>query len=131
MTFDQPWVGNTSGYPHIIKDGNLYRMFYSGWQYRIEPGVLTKGHGAVLCYAESRDGIMWTRPALGLVGWPGPNGSQQNNILPVSGRAGEFYIILSTFTVFKDDNPACADDARYKGLALATPRDKASTLPKR
>lgn len=33
--------------------------------------------------------------------------------------------------MFKDENPACAADARYKGLVLASPTDKKSTLPAR
>lgn len=131
IVFDQPWEGNTSGYHSIIKDGDLYRLFFRGWQYRIEPGVFNQRHGPVLCYAESRDGLNWTRPDLGLVGYPGPNGSKQNNILSISGLVGELNLILSTFTLFRDENPACEADARYKGLVLAMPRDKASTLPKR
>jgi len=120
MVWDQPWEGNTSGYPNVVKDGDLYRLYYRGWQYRIEPKVFNQFHSALLCYAESRDGVHWTRPELGLVGYPGPKGSKQNNILPVGGKVGDLSIQLSTFTVFKDDNPACAPDARYKGLALAT-----------
>jgi len=85
----------------------------------------------VLCYAESRDGINWTKPELGLVGYPRPTASKQNNILLLNGTVGELRFDVSTFTVFKDENPACAADARYKGLVLASPTDKKSTLPAR
>jgi len=118
MVWDQPWEGNTSGYPNIVKDGDLYRLYYRGWQYRIEPGVFNQFHSALLCYAESRDGIHWTRPELGLVPF---KGSTKNNILHAGGKVGDVSLVLSTFTVFKDDNPACAADARFKGLVLAMP----------
>jgi len=120
MVWDQPWEGNTSGYPSVFKDGDLYRMYYRGWQYKIETGKLSQGHGALLCYAESHDGVHWTRPELGLVGYPGPKGSKKNNILLTGHKVGNLYVVLSTFTEFKDDNPSCAADARYKGLVLTT-----------
>jgi hypothetical protein len=40
------------GRPYVIKDGGLYRMFY---------GAGTKAEGYRLAYAESVDGIRWTR----------------------------------------------------------------------
>lgn len=40
------------GRPYVIKTGDLYRMFY---------GAGTKTHGYRLAYAESTDGIKWTR----------------------------------------------------------------------
>ena len=124
MVWDKPWEGNTTGYATVIQDGDLYRMFYRGWQYRIEPGVFNQKHSATLCYAESRDGIHWTRPELGLFGYPGPTGSKQNNIVLLGGKLGDLRFDPSTFMVLKDDNPACAPDARFKGLVLATPFDK-------
>ncbi|MBM3892176.1 MAG: hypothetical protein FJ388_23930, partial [Verrucomicrobia bacterium] len=85
MVWDQPWEGNTSGYPNVFQDGNLYRMYYRGEQYKIEPGKLSQGHSAMLCYAESRDGIHWARPELGLVPF---KGSKKNNIVFAGGRVG-------------------------------------------
>jgi hypothetical protein len=131
MVWDQPWEGNASGFPTIIKEDDLYRMFYRGWQFRIEPGVFNQKHSGMLCYAESRDGVCWTRPDVGMCGYPGPKGSRKNNILLTPGNVGDLWFAPDTFTVFKDENPSCAEDARYKGLVLAMPCDKASTLPKR
>jgi len=119
MVWDQPWEGNTSGYPNVFKDGELYRMYYRAWACSIAPGKLSQAHSAMLCYAESRDGIHWTRPEMGLVGYPGPKGSKKNNIVFAGGKVGNLSVVVSTFTEFKDDNPACAADARYKGLVLA------------
>ena len=64
-------------------------------------------HREVTCYAESRDGIHWTKPELGLFEF---NGSKQNNI--VWDGPG-----THNFTPFLDTNPACPPDAKYKALA--------------
>ncbi len=58
--------------------------------------------------AESDDGIRWTRPKLGLFEF---GGSKENNIVwgAAGGRA-------HNFTPFRDANPACAPDARYKAF---------------
>ena len=40
LTFDQPWEGNASGYATVIQDGELYRMFYRGHRYLLDPPPL-------------------------------------------------------------------------------------------
>ena len=40
LTFDEPWEGNASGYPTVIQDGDLYRMYYRGHRYIIDPPPL-------------------------------------------------------------------------------------------
>ena len=70
---DAPWEGNTSGYHTIFQDGNLFRAYYRGSHYG-PSGIYTP----VVCYAESRDGIEWYRPELGLVNF---RGSTRNNII--------------------------------------------------
>src|SRR5689334_375825 len=72
--FDQPWEGVTSGYVSVFKDGDIYRMYYRGSNdpsYTIKATVrpeekLLPEHAQFACYAESKDGINWTRPNLGL-----------------------------------------------------------------
>lgn len=56
------------------------------------------------CYAESKDGIHWTRPDLGLFEF---NGSRNNNIIVIAGG-------LDNSTPFKDTRPDCPADQRYK-----------------
>lgn len=46
----------------VFKDGDIYRMYYRGMS--TEAAQRT-------CYAESRDGIEWTRPNLGLCEFEG------------------------------------------------------------
>jgi hypothetical protein len=106
FTADQPWEGNTSAYYTIFEDDGRYRMYYRGGHF----DVATKkaAHREFTCYAESADGIHWTRPELGLFAFKGSN---RNNIIWQGPGA-------HNFTPFKDTNPACAPEARYKALAL-------------
>jgi hypothetical protein len=72
--FNKPWEGVFSGYTTIIKDSNLYRMYYRGI-----PTAGSDGSDAeVTCYAESPDGINWIKPDLGLYE---VQGSRNNNII--------------------------------------------------
>lgn len=105
---DAPWEGNTSAYFTLFQDGDIYRMYYRGTHSDL--ASRKSFHPEFVCYAESRDGIHWTKPNLGLVEF---NGSKENNIL----RSGPG---SHNFTPFKDDNPACTPDARYKALAGGT-----------
>ncbi len=86
LEFDRPWEGNTSWQLTVFKDGDLFRMYYMGRTdptYARKAGLrqdekLTPAHPNFLCYAESRDGIHWTRPNLGLYEF---DGSTENNIV--------------------------------------------------
>ncbi|NUQ65334.1 MAG: hypothetical protein HUU20_22940 [Pirellulales bacterium] len=105
---DQPWEGNTSAYYAIFPDDDRFRMYYRGSH--VDEKTKRATHPEFACYAESRDGLTWEKPQLGLVEF---NGSKQNNIV----WAGQG---THNFTPFKDGNPACEPGARYKALAGAT-----------
>jgi hypothetical protein len=64
----EAWEKGTGGYFRVIEDGGKAKMYYGAF--------LESGHG--LCYAESDDGLHWTKPALGLVAI---NGSKANNVI--------------------------------------------------
>lgn len=84
ITFEKPWEGNSSGYATVFQDGDLYRMYYRGHRYIIDPPPLRQAQSEVVCYAESRDGIHWVKPNLGLFDWPptmNNTGTKENNIL--------------------------------------------------
>ena len=105
LVCDAPWEGNTSGYFTLIQDGGLFRCYYRGTHFDEK---LKKGaHPEFTCYAESRDGITWTKPKLGLVEF---QGSKDNNILLMG--AG-----CHNFTPFLDTNPKCPPESRFKALA--------------
>jgi len=107
IVHDAPWEGSGSGYHTVFQDGDLYRMYYRGSHLEVSQGKLGTGrHKPYYCYAESNDGIHWKRPELGIVEF---DGSKQNNII-LEGRG------THNFTPFKDENPNCPPDARYKAL---------------
>ena len=102
---DTPWEGNRSMYHTVFRDGDIYRMYYRGSEITVDG----KGYEIpynVTCYAESRDGIRWRRPELGLVSF---RGSKKNNII----LSGE---ICHAFVPFKDANPDCPRQHRYKAI---------------
>ena len=118
LVTDQPWEGNTCAYYTIFQDGPKYRMYYRGshWDEKAKRAT----HPEVVCYAESKDGIHWQKPELGICEF---NGSKANNIVWDG-------IGTHNFTPFKDTNPDCKPDARYKALARGRslrPEDKSST----
>ena len=98
---DVPWEGNTSAYHTLFQDGKLFRAYYRGSHY--DPAG---NHKPVVCYAESRDGIEWYRPELGLVNY---QGSTRNNIIWDGPGALDF-------TPFRDTNPDCREGEEYKAL---------------
>ncbi|MBQ8743341.1 MAG: hypothetical protein IJZ03_08240 [Clostridia bacterium] len=99
LTFDSPWEGNCTDFFTVIKDGDLYRMYYEAWSYLDSPLCIK------VCYAESTDGIHWDKPSLGICEF---NGSTDNNII-ISG-------IPDNFTVMLDTNPSCPQSMRFKAL---------------
>ncbi len=103
IVHDQPWEGNTCIYHTVFQDGDRYRMYYRGSQHT--PGQPSTHQ--VVCYAESKDGIHWTKPDLGLVAF---HGSTKNNIIWNG-------IGKHNFAPFKDRNPGCQPKARYKAIA--------------
>lgn len=99
----ESWEGNTSGYYTVFRDGDLYRMIYRGWQHDAK---MKAAHKEVTCYAESKDGIHWSKPKLGLFEW---NGSKENNIVWLGPGT-------HNFTAFRDQNPKAPTASRYKAF---------------
>jgi hypothetical protein len=99
----EPWEGNTSGYYTVFADGDTFRMIYRGWQHDENKKA---AHQEATCYAESSDGIHWTKPNLGLFEW---DGSKENNIVWLGPGT-------HNFTAFRDANPAVPAESRYKAF---------------
>jgi len=104
LVTDAPWEGNTCAYFTIFRDDDIYRMYYRA-SHSVESPTQSR-HPDFSCYAESKHGIHWRKPNLGLFEC---HGSTDNNII-WKGAATE------NFTPFKDANPDCAPDARYKAV---------------
>lgn len=93
----------------VIKDGDLYRGYWRGSDPSFK-GPIKTGHAGQACfYAESRDGIEWTFPKLGLFE---VNGSRENSaVLANSPPFGE------NFSPFLDTRPGVGPAERYKAIA--------------
>ncbi len=100
----EPWETPYAGYSTVIYDEGTYRLYY-----RSNHG-LTNG---AYSYAESPDGIHWTRPILHLHEF---DGNLENNII-IKGDGGH------SFSPFLDTNPAALTAERYKALGLRRTAD--------
>ncbi|MBL9216798.1 MAG: hypothetical protein JNG83_15075 [Opitutaceae bacterium] len=108
LRFDLPWEVPFSGAHTVLKDGDLYRLYYRGGN--------TDAHGEydegaeVTCYAESRDGIHWVKPILNLYEY---RGSRANNlILPPQNERR----VSHNFAPFIDTRPGVPPEERYKAV---------------
>src|SRR5262245_2854596 len=97
LTYDRPWEDRFSFYTTVLKDGGKYLMYYRAYF----GGVIDKGEGT--CYAESSDGVHWTKPNLGLVEF---GGTRQNNMIEPP---------VKQFTAFIDMRPGVSANQRFKG----------------
>ena len=107
ITFDKGEKG-FGGYPTVLKDSDVYRMYYRGaWG----GGEGSTDHTEVTLYAESRDGINWHRPELGF--YDIPNLRSNNAVIPNNPRLQTAH----NFTPFLDTRPGIPASERYKALA--------------
>ena len=113
MRHDMPWEGSGCGYHSIFRDGDRYRMYYKAWQLTVADGRVEQPHPLFACYAESRDGVHWEKPSLGLVDF---QGSKDNNIFLAPGKLGDVVVDPGHVAVFKDLNPNCPAESRYKAV---------------
>lgn len=105
LPFDRPWEGAFCGYVTIIHDGDLYRAYYRGLPMPRADG----SNEECTCCAESRDGIQWTKPILGLFD---VGGSRENNVI-LAGMAP----FSHNFSPLLDTRPGVRADERWKALA--------------
>lgn len=106
MTYTEPWEGSGCGYQQVFRDGGVIRMYYVAQDLTDDAATRLGRHPCFICYAESADGIDWTKPDLELFEY---EGSRANNIV----WAGPG---LDNFTVLKDPNPACRPGEEYKAV---------------
>ena len=111
INWDKPWEGCGGGYTTVFQDGDKYRMYYHAWQI---PGNGSNApqHPLFICQAESKDGIHWNRPSLGLFEF---KGSKDNNIVLKNIKGYECHDL----SPFIDKNPKATPDGKYKAIGLA------------
>ena len=117
LELDRPWErGSTHhGYMSVFRDEDRWRMYYGVRARQYRAGKSTSGPERI-CYAESKDGINWEKPSLGLFEY---EGSSDNNIVLVEDH--EQGIGLHGFCPFIDENPQCQASARYKAVSRYMP----------
>lgn len=118
LEHDAPWEGTGSGYHSVFRDDDRYRMYYKAWHIEVSEGKIDTGrHPLFCCYAESEDGIHWTKPKLGIHEF---EGSTDNNITLASGTYGELKADAGHPAVFRDENPDAPESARYKAIVRSS-----------
>jgi hypothetical protein len=105
LRFDKPWEGAFCGYATVLRDGDLFRLYYRGLPTAGKDGSTSE----VTCCAESKDGLTWTRPELGLFE---VNGSKANNVV-LAGQAP----FSHNFCPMLDTRKDVPKSERYKALA--------------
>ncbi len=104
LEFDRPWEGAFCGYVTVMRDEDRLRMYYRGLPISGSDGSPNE----VTCYAESQDGIHWTRPSLGI---HEVEGTTDNNVI-LKDQAPATH----NFCAFRDECPGVPESERYKGL---------------
>ena len=119
LLHDVPWEWKNSWLHTVLTHGDAYRMYYLARD--ISFGDALGGHQLLhplyFATAESKDGIVWTRPDLNLVPLEKPEEHRDapNNLIPLD--FGEKVRGIKLLFPFRDENPACAADARFKALS--------------
>lgn len=102
---DQPWENASLNWFSVLQHEGKFRMWYEC--YDVEGWPTT--NDTSFCYAESADGIRWTKPSLNLFSY---HGSTSNNILFRELGPPGAYSRVHGAGVFVD--PKAPPDARYK-----------------
>jgi len=105
IELNRPWEGRFSAYATVIRDGGLTRLYYRGVPTVGQDGRIDE----VTCYAESKDGIHFTRPDLGFYEI---HGTRKNNVI-LAGTPP----LQHNFCPVLDTRPGVAESQRYKALA--------------
>lgn len=110
-----PDYGHAILYGSVLRIDGKFRMWYLGMSQRQLERGQAPGWWRPMCYAESEDGIHWTKPDLGLVDF---NGSKQNNVCLIESDLFSLSRVNDFLTVIhepEDPDPA----RRYKAAFIA------------
>ncbi len=112
-----PDHGHAILYGSVLHIDGKFRMWYLGmFETEIKSGQ-APGWWRPMCYAESNDGINWTKPELGLVEF---NGNKKNNICQINSAVASLTKVNDFLTViYEPDDPD--PQRRYKCAYIAHP----------
>lgn len=105
LRFNRPWEGSFTAYITVLQDGDRFRMYYRGTPNEGKDGSSDE----YTCYAESRDGITWTKPDLGLFEI---FGTRSNNVV-----LAQMPPFTHNFSPFLDTRPGTPATEKFKALA--------------
>lgn len=109
LRMDRPWEPMAGAYITVIYDQGKYKMYYRGRP----PQDPTPEAQEVGCYAESDDGVNWTRPNLDL---HRVFGTRNNNV--ILAHVGPNAV---NFAPFVDKRPGIPSSERYKAVGGLPP----------
>lgn len=110
-----PDHGHAILYGTVLKQDGIFRMWYLGMIETENKAGQAPGWWRPMCYAESKDGITWTKPELGLVEF---NGSTKNNVCLIEGEVFSMTRVNDFLSVLHEpDDPDPA--RRYKCAFIA------------
>lgn len=110
-----PDHGHAILYGSVIHEGGKFRMWYLGMIQESLQGSQAPGWWRPMCYAESDDGVRWTKPELGLVEL---NGNKRNNICVIESDPHSLSRVNDFLTVIHEpDDPD--PSRRFKAAYIA------------
>lgn len=119
LYYDEEQEVRSPAYVTVLKDDDIYRLYYRAGK-GLRRGGKAYTNDEWTCYAESKDGINWEKPSLGLFEY---NGSYDNNIV-LAGEAP----VHHNFSPFIDKNPNVVPAHKYKAIG-GTGREKVGLIP--
>ncbi len=109
LKMDRPWEPKTGAYITVFRDQGKYKMYYRGRP----PRKPTPEAREVVCYAQSNDGVTWTRPHFGFYE---VYGTRENNVILANVGA-----CAVNFAPFVDARPGVPSSERYKAIGGLPP----------
>jgi hypothetical protein len=104
LAFDRAWEGQFCGYVTVLPIEGGYRLYYRG-----RPGVGKDGdEGETTCVAESKNGITWHRPKLGI---HEVDGTKENNVILAKKSP-----YSHNFSPFVDTKPGVDPQEKFKAM---------------
>ncbi len=104
LAFDKPWEGGFCAYATVIRDDDRLRLYYRGLGKAGADGSPSE----TTCYAESTNGIQWTKPNLGLFE---VMGTRDNNVVLADAAP-----VTHNFSPMLDTRLGVPSDERFKAL---------------
>lgn len=104
LKFDEPWEGPFSAYCTVIDNGKKLQLYYRGLPTAGKDGSLSEH----TCYAESKDGVNWTKPALEIFE---VDGTKENNVILADAAP-----VTHNFSPFLDARKDVNPQQKYKAL---------------